>query len=63
MNADLEKLLTVKDVLVYLQIGRTTLYRLMIGKKIGYVRIGKKVFFTRKHIEDFIRRETVPPKK
>ena len=63
MNADLEKLLSVKDVLAYLHVGRTTLHRMMKARKIGFVRVGKKIFFTQDHIEAFIRRGTVPPKK
>jgi excisionase family DNA binding protein len=63
MNADLGKLLSVKDVLAYLHIGRTTLHRMMKSRKIGFVRVGKKIFFTQDHIEAFIRKGTVPPKK
>lgn len=63
MSADLENLLSIKDVLAYLQIGRTTLQRLMKTRKIGFVRIGKKIFFTEEHIQTFIRKGTVPPKK
>lgn len=63
MSPDLEDLLSVKDVLAYLHIGRTTLHRMMKGRKIGFVRIGKKVFFTHEHIQAFIRKGTVPPKK
>ncbi len=63
MSANLEKLLSVKEVLGYLHIGRTTLHRMMKTRKIGFVRIGKKVFFTQEHIESFIRKGTVPAKK
>jgi len=63
MNADLEKLLSVKDVLAYLHVGRTTLHRMMKARKIAFVRIGKKIFFTQEQIETFIRKGTVLPKK
>jgi len=63
MNADLEKLLSIKDVLTYLHIGRTTLHRMMTTGKIGFIKVGKKVFFTEEHIQTFIRKATVPAKK
>jgi len=63
MGTELEKLLGVKEVLAYLHIGRTTLHRLMKRREIGFVRVGKKVFFTRDHIETFIRKGTIPAKK
>jgi hypothetical protein len=37
MSADLENLLSIKDALAYLHIGRTTLQRLMKARKIGFV--------------------------
>jgi excisionase family DNA binding protein len=63
MNADLEKLLSISDVMGYLHIGRTTLYRLTKSRRIGLIKVGKKLYFTQAHVEAFIRKNTSPAKK
>ena len=63
MSPELEKLLSVKDALAYLHIGRTTLHRMMKAKKIGFIRVGKKIFFTEEQIQAYLRKGTSPPAK
>lgn len=63
MPADLEKLLTVEEAMAYLGIGRTTIQRWMKQRKIGFVRVGRKIYFTKEHLESFVRENTVSPVK
>ncbi len=50
----MEKLLTVKDVMVVLRISRPTLYRLLKGRKLQPVRIGSRTLFDANDIRAFI---------
>ena len=52
-NAELV-MLTVKEVVELLKIGRTTLYRYMENGKIKYYKFGKSVRFKKSDIEKFI---------
>ena len=60
---DIERLFSIKEALAHLRISRATLHRMTKARKIGCVRVGKKVFFTSRHIEDFIQKSSVLPKK
>lgn len=62
MNIESGKLLTVQDVLGWLNISRTTLWRLVKNGEIGTVRVGKQIRFKRDHVEAYIRKNTYPAK-
>lgn len=50
----LEKLLTVKDVLAHLRIGRSTLYELIRDGKLTAVKWNRKTYFRATTIQTFI---------
>jgi excisionase family DNA binding protein len=55
-----EGLMTVKDVLSYLKIGRTNLYDLINTGKIRTVKIGKRTLFDPKDLMKFIEKQKTP---
>jgi len=57
------KLLTVQDVLRWLNISRTTLWRLVKNGEIGSVLVGKQIRFEQDQVEAFIQKNTFPAKK
>ncbi len=52
----------MQDVLGWLNISRTTLWRLVKNGEIGTVRVGKQIRFKRDHVEAYIRKNTYPAK-
>ena len=49
-----ERLLTVKEALKYLKVGRTTLYKLIKEGKIKPVKIGKRTLIDKNDLDRFI---------
>jgi excisionase family DNA binding protein len=48
------QLLTVVEAYKYLGVGRTTIYELLNGKRLGVVRIGKRVLIPIEELDRFI---------
>jgi len=52
-------LLTAAEVGHILRLSKFSIYRKATLREIGQVRIGHKVFFLQKHIDDFLRKRTL----
>jgi len=50
------ELMTVREVLQYLKIGRTTLWKLRIQGRLPEVRIGCRLLFRRSDVEQFVKK-------
>ena len=53
------ELLTFREALEALRIGRNTLFKLIKSRELPHVRIGKKIFFKRADLDRFIEKRTV----
>lgn len=53
------ELLTFRETLEALRIGRNTLFKLIKSRALPHVRIGKKIFFKRTDLDRFIEKQTV----
>jgi excisionase family DNA binding protein len=53
------ELLTFREALEALRIGRNTLFKLIKSRELPHVRIGKKIFFKRADLDRFIEKQTV----
>ena len=53
------ELLTFRETLEALRIGRNTLFKLIKSRALPHVRIGKKIFFKRADLDRFIEKQTV----
>ena len=53
------ELLTFREALEALRIGRNTLFKLIKSRTLPHVRIGKKIFFKRADLDRFIEKQTV----
>ncbi len=49
------ELMTVREVLQYLKIGRTKLWKLCIQGRLPQVRIGSRLLFRRSDVEQFVK--------
>jgi len=47
-------LLSQAELLEYLQIGRTTLFKLLKKNKLPHIRLGRKLLFRKKDIDKFL---------
>lgn len=56
-----DRLLTVSDIASFLNISRTTLYRLVEDRKIPFVRIGGLIRFTKANLEELLKAGHVNP--
>ena len=54
MAEEIKRLFTVKEAWTYLGISRMSLYRMMERKEISPVKIGGRILFDRKDMDDFI---------
>ena len=55
----LQALLTFEETLAFLKITRPTLYKILNNNAIEVVRIGGRVLFTEKAVNDYIERCTI----
>ena len=53
-------ILTISDLQQFLQISRSTAYRLIREKKIGHVRIGNSIRIPRKYVAEYLQQGLVP---
>lgn len=53
-------ILTVSDLQQFLQISRSTAYRLIREKKIGHIRIGNSIRIPRKYVAEYLQQGLVP---
>lgn len=51
-------IMTVEDLMAYLNIGRTTAYKLLQSGKIKVLRIGHIYRISRESVEDYVRKES-----
>lgn len=58
-NSQIKALLTFEETLAILKITRPTLYKIMNNNAIEVVRIGGRVLFTEKTVNDYIERCTI----
>lgn len=61
-KADYDEILTKKETLKYLKIGRSTLEKFMNEKKISFIKLKRKVFFKKVDIDKFIESKRTPAK-
>lgn len=59
MSNNTNSLLTIEEVVKMLRITRPTLYKIMNNNAIEVVRIGGRVLFTEKAVNDYIERCTI----
>ena len=55
---DYGEILTVENLMDYLNIGRTTAYKLVQSGKIKTVRIGRIYRISKKSVEEYVRKES-----
>ncbi len=55
---DYGEILTVENLMDYLNIGRTTAYKLVQSGKIKTLRIGKVYRISKKSIDEYVRKES-----
>ncbi|WP_435321618.1 helix-turn-helix domain-containing protein [Muriventricola aceti] len=53
-------ILTISDLQQFLQISRSTAYRLIREKKIGHIRIGNSIRIPRKYVAEYLQQGLVP---
>ena len=53
-KADYDEILTKKETLEYLKIGRSTLEKFMNERQISFIKLERKVFFKKVDIDKFI---------
>jgi len=53
-KADYDEILTKKETLKYLKIGRSTLEKFMNERQISFIKLERKVFFKKVDIDKFI---------
>jgi len=61
-KVDYDEILTKKETLEYLKIGRCTLEKLMNEKQISFIKLERKVFFKKVDIDEFIESRRTPAK-
>ncbi len=62
-NSKLSRLLSIKEVIEILSIGRATLYRMIDAGEIKAYKIGKGVRFKQEEIEEYINSHQIKAKK
>ena len=53
-------ILTISDLQQFLQISRSTAYRLIRERKIGHIRIGNSIRIPRKYVAEYLQQGLVP---
>jgi excisionase family DNA binding protein len=51
-----KQLLTIAELMEYLSISRTTVFKLMKDKRIKYAKVGRRVLFRKSDIDEFIQK-------
>jgi len=59
MNAPLPKLYTDDEAAVFLRVKPCTVRNLRIRGQLGYVMIGRRVFYTHEHLVEYLERQKV----
>ena len=54
-----KQLLTIAELMEYLSISRTTVFKLMKAKRLKYAKVGRRVLFRKSDIDEFIQKSIV----
>lgn len=49
-----KELLTIKDLMAYLSIGRSSIYKILKVGELPYIKLGKRVLFRKKDVDKFL---------
>jgi excisionase family DNA binding protein len=54
-----KELLTIRDLMAYLSVGRSTIYNILKTGELPYIKLGKRVLFRKKDVDKFLESKLV----